>query len=41
LPSKSFRKVSDGASNATKIAQIDEGMINICLFQMKGVMGMM
>jgi hypothetical protein len=38
---KRFCKVSDGASNATKISQINEGMTKICLFQMKGVMGMM
>jgi len=31
-----FCKASDGAFNATKI---DEGLSNICLLQMKGVMG--
>jgi hypothetical protein len=40
-PSKIFCKVSNGTSNVTKIAQIDEGMNKICLFQVKGVTGMM
>jgi hypothetical protein len=37
---KTFCKALDVASNATKIAQINEGMSKICLLQMKGVMGM-
>jgi len=36
-----FCKVSDGASNATKMTEIDEGMNKICLLQVKGVIGMM
>jgi hypothetical protein len=39
--SKSFCKASKGTSNAKQIAQVDEGMNKICLFQVKGVMGMM
>jgi hypothetical protein len=36
-----FCKFLDGTSNATKIAQIDEGSSKICLFQVKGVICMM
>jgi hypothetical protein len=35
-----FCKASDGAINATKIVQIDEGLNKICILQVKGVMGM-
>jgi len=35
-----FCKASDGAINATKIVQIDEGLNKICVLQVKGVMGM-
>jgi hypothetical protein len=35
-----FFKASDGASNAIKISQIDQGMSKICLLKVKGVMGM-
>jgi hypothetical protein len=35
-----FCKASDGAFNATKIVQIDEGLNKICILQVKGVMGM-
>jgi hypothetical protein len=34
-------KTLDGATNATKIVQIDKGLNKICILQMKGVMGMM
>jgi len=37
---QSFYKASDGAFNATKIVQIDEGLNKICVLQVKGVMGM-
>jgi len=33
-------KASDGAFNATKIVQIDEGLSKICILQVKRVMGM-
>jgi hypothetical protein len=36
--SKLFYSPSFGAFYATKIVQIDEGMSEICLFQVKGVM---
>jgi hypothetical protein len=39
--SKIFCKTLDGASNATKITQIDKGLNNVCILQMKWVMGMM
>jgi len=39
--SKRFCKALDGTRNAKKIAQINEGISKICLFQVKGVMGMM
>jgi hypothetical protein len=35
-----FCEALDVPSNATKVVQINEGMSKICLFQMKGVMGM-
>jgi hypothetical protein len=35
-----FHKTLDGAFNATKIVQIDEGLNKICIFQMKRVVGM-
>jgi hypothetical protein len=35
-----FCKALDGAFNATKIVQIDEGLNKICILQVKGVMGM-
>jgi hypothetical protein len=38
--SKKLCKALDGASNATKIVQIDERMRKICLLQLKGVRGM-
>jgi len=38
---KTFCKVSNGASNATKNAQVDEGMSKICLLQVKRVIGIM
>jgi hypothetical protein len=38
--SKILYRALDGASNATKKIQIDEGMSKICLLQVKGVMGM-
>jgi hypothetical protein len=40
LELKNILYLSFGASNATKIIQIDEKMGKMCLFQMKGVMGM-
>jgi hypothetical protein len=33
-------KASNGTSNATKFAQINEGLNKICILQVKGVMGM-
>jgi hypothetical protein len=36
-----FCKDLDGAFNAIIFFQIDEGLNKICMFQMKGVMGMM
>ncbi len=39
--SKIVCKTLDGASNATKMAQIDKGLNKICILQMNGVMGMM
>jgi hypothetical protein len=36
---ENFCKASDGAFNATKIVQIDEGLNKICVLQVKGVMG--
>jgi hypothetical protein len=39
--SKICCKTLDGATNATKIAQIDKGLNKICILQMKGVMGIM
>jgi hypothetical protein len=35
-----FCKASDGAFNARKLVQIDEGLRKICVLQVKGVMGM-
>jgi len=35
-----FCKALDGAFNANKIVQIDEGLNKICVLQVKGVMGM-
>jgi len=39
--SKIVCKTLNGASNATKMAQIDKGLNKICILQTKGVMGMM
>jgi len=39
--SKIFCNTLDGASNATKMAQIDKGLNKICILQMKGVISMM
>jgi hypothetical protein len=38
--SKIFCNTLDGASNATKMAQIDKGLNKICILQVKGVIGM-
>jgi hypothetical protein len=35
-----FCKALNGAFNATKIVQIDEGLNKICILQVKGLMGM-
>jgi hypothetical protein len=39
--SKKFCKALDGTRNAKNIAQINEGISKICLFQVTRVMGMM